>query len=156
MMLAIVVLFVVLSLLDTHNSLIKVAMAQLQMDVDVPAAEPLPAQQEEGGELQSPEHHLKESVDDALKTPILGLNKDSMKQYVEFVADFFLIKLGLNPLYKVANPLSFMSNIGINNKTNFFEARVGDYQLSKVMDKAKNRVSGVKDTTGVFSIEDDF
>ena len=96
------------------------------------------------------------SVDDALRTPILGLNKDSMKQYVEFVADFFLVKLGLNPLYKVKNPLSFMENIGMNNKTNFFESRVGDYQLSKVMDKAKNRVSGVQDTTGVFSIDDDF
>jgi len=82
MMLAIVVLFVVLSLLDTHNSLIKVAMAQLQMDVDVPAAEPLPAQQEEGGELQSPEHHLKESVDDALKQ---WLNQQDAKEPKEAV-----------------------------------------------------------------------
>ena len=58
------------------------------------------------------------------------MNSDLMKQYIEFVADRLLVQLGCNKIYKVKCPFDFMEQIGLDGKTNFFEKRVSEYQLS--------------------------
>ncbi|KAI0712621.1 ferritin-like superfamily [Earliella scabrosa] len=63
----------------------------------------------------------------ALPTPLLGMNSIVMRQYVEYVADFLLRELGLQPLYNAANPFPFMEISIIERKTNFFERPVSDY-----------------------------
>ena len=49
------------------------------------------------------------SVPDALPDGLPGLNATIMNQYVEYVADFLLEKLGFSALYHSANPVSFSS-----------------------------------------------
>jgi ribonucleotide reductase beta subunit family protein with ferritin-like domain len=50
-----------------------------------------------------------------------------MKQYIAFVADRLLVQLGVEKVYKVANPFDFMELISLEGKTNFFEKKVSEY-----------------------------
>ncbi|XP_002730368.1 ribonucleoside-diphosphate reductase subunit M2-like [Saccoglossus kowalevskii] len=74
-----------------------------------------------------------EFLTDALPVSLIGMNKDLMKQYIEFVADRLLLDLGCNKIYNKENPFDFMENISLEGKTNFFEKRVGEYQKMGVM-----------------------
>jgi ribonucleoside-diphosphate reductase beta chain len=76
----------------------------------------------------------KEFVSESLPVALIGMNSDLMKQYIEFVADFWLLELGCEKVYNSENPFDFMDMLSLQNKTNFFEKRVGEYQ--KVSDKA--------------------
>ncbi len=57
----------------------------------------------------------------------MGLDADSMKKYIEYVADYLLYGLGVPKFYNSVNPFQFMELISLEGKTNFFEQRVGDY-----------------------------
>ncbi len=72
----------------------------------------------------------KEFICDALPCKLIGMNKDLMAQYIEFVADRLLLQLGYPKIYNVSCPFDFMEMISLEGKTNFFEKRVGDYSLS--------------------------
>ena len=69
-------------------------------------------------------------ITSSIPCSMLGMNVDSMKQYIRFVADRLLLQLGYNKLYNVKNPFSFMELISVEGKTNFFEKRVSEYSLS--------------------------
>ncbi|KAK8923705.1 Ribonucleoside-diphosphate reductase small chain C [Platanthera zijinensis] len=56
-----------------------------------------------------------------------------MSQYIEFVADRLLVALGYVKMYRVTNPFDWMELISLQGKTNFFEKRVGEYQMASVM-----------------------
>jgi ribonucleoside-diphosphate reductase beta chain len=71
-----------------------------------------------------------------------------MSQYIEFVADRWLVELGYEKVYNAANPFDFMEMISLQGKTNFFEKRVGDYQKSGVLN------ADVK--SQAFSLDEDF
>jgi ribonucleotide reductase beta subunit family protein with ferritin-like domain len=86
-------------------------------------------------------------VRDALPVHIIGMNKDLMAQYVEYVADHLLVSLGHTRLFHAANPFEWMDLISLSGKTNFFEKRVGEYQKAGVVD-------GQRDCQ--FHLEDDF
>lgn len=89
----------------------------------------------------------KEFITEALPVKLIGMNADLMKQYIEFVADRWLVELGNEKYYCTANPFDFMELISLQGKTNFFEKRVGDYQKSGVTgDKSKDS----------FSLDEDF
>jgi ribonucleoside-diphosphate reductase beta chain len=75
----------------------------------------------------------KEFVSESLPVSLIGMNADLMKQYIEYVADFWLIELGCSKVYGVENPFDFMDMISLQGKTNFFEKRTSEYQ--KVSDK---------------------
>lgn len=90
----------------------------------------------------------KEFVTDALPVRLIGMNADLMAQYIEFVADRWLVELGYDKLYHASNPFDFMEMISLQGKTNFFEKRVGDYQKSGVLNtEAKSQA---------FSMDEDF
>jgi ribonucleoside-diphosphate reductase beta chain len=75
------------------------------------------------------------------------MNAELMCQYIEFVADRLLVSLGCSKHYNTSNPFDFMELISLQNKTNFFEKRVAEYQKSGVMaDKAGQ----------AFSLDEDF
>ncbi len=74
-----------------------------------------------------------EFITDSLPVALIGMNANLMKQYIEFVADRLLNSLGLAKHYNASNPFAFMEMIGLQNKTNFFEKRVADYQKAGVM-----------------------
>jgi ribonucleoside-diphosphate reductase beta chain len=64
------------------------------------------------------------------------MNAKLMQQYIEFVADFWLVELGCKKVYNVDNPFDFMEMLSLQNKSNFFEKRVSEYQKAsdKVID----------------------
>jgi hypothetical protein len=84
---------------------------------------------------------------ESLPCALLGMNSDSMTQYIKFVADRLLVDLGYNKIFNVTNPFDFMESISVEGKTNFFEARPTQYQNASVLNKNKN--------TG-FVIDEDF
>lgn len=81
----------------------------------------------------------KEFWADALPCHLLGMNCNLMSQYIEFVSDRLLVALGLNKFYHTANPFTFMENISLEGKSNFFEKRVSEYQKNGVMCKKHER-----------------
>jgi ribonucleotide reductase beta subunit family protein with ferritin-like domain len=83
----------------------------------------------------------KEFITDALPVELIGMNGRLMCQYVEFVADRLLLELGQPKVFGSTNPFSFMEHISLQNKTNFFEARVGAYQKAGVMNKSTDERS---------------
>jgi len=89
----------------------------------------------------------KEFITEALPVSLIGMNSDLMKQYLEYVSDRLLIDLGVGKIYNSENPFDFMKNSAMENKTNFFEKRVGEYSKQGV---------GTKPDTIQFSTEEDF
>jgi ribonucleoside-diphosphate reductase beta chain len=74
----------------------------------------------------------KEFILESLPVALIGMNSDLMSQYLEYVADRLLIDLKCELIFNSKNPFDFMVNIALENKTNFFEKRVGDYSKSGV------------------------
>ncbi len=74
-----------------------------------------------------------EFVTDALPVNLIGMNAKLMSQYIEYVADVWLQALGCSKYYGTQNPFDFMELISLQNKTNFFEKRVAEYQKAGVM-----------------------
>ncbi len=89
----------------------------------------------------------KEFITEALPVKLIGMNADLMKQYIEFVADRWLVELGNPKIYNASNPFDFMEMISLEGKTNFFEKRVGDYQKAGVLAQKDSQV---------FSTDEDF
>lgn len=72
----------------------------------------------------------KDFIVKSIPCKLIGMNSDLMVQYIKFVADRLLTQLNAPKLYNVPNPFDFMEMISLRNKTNFFERRVGEYNLS--------------------------
>jgi len=75
----------------------------------------------------------REFICDALPCDLIGMNRDMMTKYIEFVADRLLTALGHPKIFQSANPFDWMELISLQGKTNFFEKRVGEYQKAGVM-----------------------
>ena len=89
----------------------------------------------------------KEFITDALPVDLIGMNARLMQQYIEYVADRWLVELGNPKVYNASNPFDFMELISLQGKTNFFEKRVGDYQKSGVIGDKESQA---------FSLDEDF
>lgn len=74
----------------------------------------------------------KKFVCESLPVNLIGMNNNSMVEYIEFVADHLLSSLNCEKVYNAKNPFPWMEMISLQGKTNFFEKRVGEYQKSKV------------------------
>ncbi len=60
---------------------------------------------------------------------IFGMNAAGFKQYIEYVADRRLERVGLAKQFNVVNPFPWMSEaVDISKEKNFFETRVIEYQ----------------------------
>ncbi len=59
-----------------------------------------------------------------------GMNTESMREYLECVADQRLVRLGLDPVYGARNPFPFMELQNVQELTNFFERRASAYQVA--------------------------
>jgi ribonucleoside-diphosphate reductase beta chain len=81
----------------------------------------------------------KEFITESLPVSLIGMNKDLMQQYIEFVADRLLLELGAEKkLYGAQNCFEFMELISCEGKTNFFERRVSEYAKAGVMSKERD------------------
>ncbi|KFG25938.1 ribonucleoside-diphosphate reductase subunit M2 [Nematocida ausubeli] len=88
----------------------------------------------------------KEFLTDALPVSLIGINADTMCQYIEFVADRLLLALNEEKIFNAQNPFDFMELISLRRKANFFEMRVGEYKRASV---------GAPQSQG-FAMNDDF
>ncbi|MGW7444775.1 ribonucleotide-diphosphate reductase subunit beta [Kitasatospora sp. NPDC054795] len=61
---------------------------------------------------------------------LAGMNTESMREYLEAVADQRLARLGLPIRYGSTNPFGFMELQNVQELTNFFERRVSAYQVA--------------------------
>lgn len=77
-------------------------------------------------------------VDEGLKVDLIGLKSETMKLYVQCVADHLATSLGYKKIYNVSNPFEWMEIIGMEGKTNFFEKRVGEYAKANSMSKSSD------------------
>jgi len=67
---------------------------------------------------------------DACPEGLLGINAGQFAQYVEYIADRRLERLGLPKLYSRENPFPWMSQAtDLSKEKNFFETRVTEYQI---------------------------
>lgn len=66
-------------------------------------------------------------IEESLPDGLQGLTKQEMIKYVQYVTDIVLNDFGCETVFKVNNPLEFMSRIGLSSKNNFFEKREGEY-----------------------------
>jgi len=103
--------------------------------------------QEDIEEIVKPAVILEESfICDSIDCPMVGMNDVLMRQYIRYVADRIVTQLGYNKIYNCENPFSFMDNIALDGKTNFFEKRVTEYQMA----------GSVLGSTEQLGIDDDF
>ena len=65
---------------------------------------------------------------------ILGLTGDIIRQYIEFLADERLSRVGLPKLYNATHPIKWVDKFSSFNdqKTNFFEAKVTNYAKGSI------------------------
>lgn len=84
----------------------------------------------------------KEFITESLPVSMIGMNSNLMKQYLEFVTDQLLVKLGCKKEFNVDQPFKFMEQIAVETKGNFFEGRTGEYSKA--------------DLSGAVSFEEDF
>ena len=81
----------------------------------------------------------REFITDALPVSLIGMNAKAMGEYIEFVADHWLVKLGCPAFYGTANPFDWMELISLEGKTNFFEKRVSEYQKAGLLGAQKGQ-----------------
>lgn len=66
---------------------------------------------------------------DCLPKGILGLSAPMFREYVQYIADRRLERIGLKPIFRSKNPFPWMSEtIDLGKEKNFFETRVTEYQ----------------------------
>ncbi len=74
-------------------------------------------------------------ADTAFPKGIFGMNADSFRQYIEFIADRRLDRIGLPAQFNVANPFPWMSEtIDLSKEKNFFETRVTEYKVGGALE----------------------
>jgi ribonucleoside-diphosphate reductase beta chain len=84
----------------------------------------------------------KEFITEALPVSLIGMNANLMAEYIEYVADYWLVRLGCPKEYNTKNPFDFMDMLSLQGKTNFFEKKVGEYKKSGVGNSAaQNAIS---------------
>ena len=71
---------------------------------------------------------------DCLPNGVMGLNGDLFQEYVQYVADRRLERIGLPAQYGSSNPFPWMSEtMDLAKEKNFFETRVTEYQSGSAL-----------------------
>ncbi len=78
-----------------------------------------------------------EFISDALPVSLIGMNAESMQEYIRFVADRLMRSLGYSNIWDAKNPFDWMELISMQGKTNFFEKKVSEYQKAGVTNSTK-------------------
>ena len=66
---------------------------------------------------------------------LLGITSQQFIDYVQYIADRRLLRLGLDKVYHVENPFLWMSEVtDLSREKNFFETRVTEYQSGGSLD----------------------
>ena len=89
----------------------------------------------------------KKFITESLPVKLIGMNDEMMKEYIEYVSDYWLSKLNYNTIYKSKNPFDFMQYISLQDFGNFFETRITAYRKANV---------GTSKEQNEFALDEDF
>ncbi len=81
----------------------------------------------------------------SLPVELIGMNSTEMKQHVRYVADGVLAMAEYEPLYNVPNPFDWLDTIMAELQTNFYEGKVGEYNLDVIADEEDEETLGSDD-----------
>ena len=87
----------------------------------------------------------KQFITESLPVSLIGMNCKLMTEYIEYVADRWLVLLGYPKIFNASNPFPFMEMISVNTKTNFFELNVSEYRKAGVGTKGEDMEIGFDD-----------
>ncbi|MDP1563723.1 MAG: ribonucleotide-diphosphate reductase subunit beta [Pirellulaceae bacterium] len=74
-------------------------------------------------------------AEDCLPNGVMGLNAALFRDYVQFIADRRLERIGFTKIYGSSNPFPWMSEtMDLAKEKNFFETRVTEYQTGGQLD----------------------
>ena len=68
-------------------------------------------------------------AEDLLGGGVAGLSTADMREYLEYVADRRMARLGLPADLRLGNPFAFMELQDVQELSNFFERKVSAYQV---------------------------
>lgn len=71
-------------------------------------------------------------TDTILPEPIEDLNAKDMKEFTRLCADNLLIQLGSETFYRATNPFTWSNDISLEQKSNYYEVKVGSYKKKSV------------------------
>lgn len=72
---------------------------------------------------------------DCLPDGVLGLNAELFRDYVQYIADRRLERIGLSAIYQSRNPFPWMSEtMDLSKEKNFFETRVTEYRSAAALE----------------------
>ena len=98
-----------------------------------------------------------EFTDHILDTDLEDLNSTDLKTYTRLICDNLLTQLSFSSHYKVRNPFTWLDDISMEQKGNFYEVKVGAYKkfsLSDVLNWRK-RAGLVEDAIDVYANPED-
>ncbi len=67
--------------------------------------------------------------DDVLAYDVIGMSKKDMLEYLRYVADGHLRRMGMPPVYNASCPFAFMLKQDVQALTSFFERTVAEYTV---------------------------
>jgi ribonucleoside-diphosphate reductase subunit M2 len=98
-----------------------------------------------------------EFITESIPCAMIGMNSKLMGQYIKYVADYLVIQLGYQPIYKSTNPFEFMELISLEGKTNFFESKNSSYNKANAMrSQNQNKEDNKKINNNSLSFNSDF
>jgi ribonucleoside-diphosphate reductase beta chain len=89
----------------------------------------------------------KQFITESLPVKLIGMNNEMMKDYIQYVSDYWLVKMDYSKIYNTKNPFDFMQYISLQDFGNFFETRITSYRKAGV---------GVSKEQNTFSLDEDF
>jgi ribonucleotide reductase beta subunit family protein with ferritin-like domain len=88
-----------------------------------------------------------EFVTDALPVSLIGMNAETMQQYICYIADSILDAFGCPKIWNVQQPFDWMQLIDLRGKSNFFEITPSEYQDADVMAELRKSSASATSTT---------
>lgn len=92
-----------------------------------------------------------------LEENLEDLNSKDLKTYVRLITDNLLTQLSYSSQYNVKNPFTWLDDISMEQKGNFYEVRVGAYKKKSLSDVLnwKKRAGLVEDKINVYANPED-
>ena len=80
-------------------------------------------------------------IEETIPEPLLGMNKELMSEYAEFVANRLMTQFGYTTKFDIKKcPFPFMDKICLPTQSSFFDGRVSEYQFNDTVEKVKTKL----------------
>jgi len=96
-------------------------------------------------------------ADYILSEDLEDLNSTDLKTYAQLIADNLLVQLSLSSVFNVKNPFTWLDDISMEQKGNFYEVRIGAYNKKSLSDVLnwKKRAGLIETNNNVYEKPED-